>query len=158
MKHALFITIAALVSACGAPKAPETTAPEGPPVEARAPQMILEPLAEADITGKLTGELGCSFSKDGATLVLAKGDVSKTATSQAVIKRNGAATLLPATKPGGYDGMVEGASFADQSAAVDIRPNTGTETGNEQVSYDATLTLRAEGGEQSLDGQWTCGP
>lgn len=149
--------IALLAAGCGQAE----QAPPAPHVLAPAPQTLaleLEPLRGPDIEGRLSGELGCSFSGGDAVLAVAQAHVDPAARSEMLIKRNGAVAQLAAVEPGGYDAMVEGAAFAGEGLSVEILTRGRMETGNEQVAYNATITIRSGDAEQMYPGDWTCGP
>ncbi|HRE44881.1 MAG TPA: hypothetical protein PKY87_13060, partial [Terricaulis sp.] len=84
--------------------------------------------------------------------------VDAAARSEILIKRGGAVAQLAAVEPGGYDAMVEGAAFAGEGLSVEILTRDRMETGNEQVAYNATITIRSGDAAQTYPGNWTCGP
>jgi hypothetical protein len=61
--------------------------------------------------------------------------------------------------PGGFDGMLRGASFTGQGKTVVIEV-TGDPIGSgESPPNPATLTYqRADGASRVFNGLWTCGP
>lgn len=155
MRTMMWAFIAVFAVACGpAPQAPHT-----PQTPALGPQSLaLEPLLAPDVEGRLSGELGCSFSGGDAVLAVAQGHVDAAARSEILIKRGGAVAQLAAVEPGGYDAMVEGAAFAGEGLSVEVLTRDRMETGNEQVAYNATITIRSGDAAQTYPGNWTCGP
>lgn len=133
-----------------------TTAPTAPPA-----QVALE-LAEVRMpqdTEGLGGELNCSFTDDaGRLLLLGSGIVQASEPSMAAIRLGETAQLLQSNEAGGYDAMVNGATFSNSAASVLITPGAEQPDGTEQVRYDATATLTTEGAERAYSGVWTCGP
>ena len=156
MRLMMSIAAVAALAACSqeAPRAPATT--ETPPATAAA--LALSPLVGEETRGRLGGELGCSFAIGRDVYVLAMGNVDPTATAEALVKRNGVVVQMPAAAAGGYDGLVEGETFADEGLSVEVRTNARNETGTEEVAYNATLTARDATGERAYEGTWTCGP
>ncbi len=155
MRLILCAALAALAAACGQ----TTEVTEAPPPAAPPAPFSLEAMGQNDIQGQLTGELGCSFTVADDVLVVAMGNVDPNATSEALAKRAGVTSELQATATGGYDGMVEGASFTGDGLTLAIETVQRSETGNEQVAYNARLTAtQNDGASRSYDGMWTCGP
>lgn len=152
--------LALALAACGQ-GAPPPPAEPAPPPQAQTSATGVAPLTaltEADFATPLNGELGCSFTSGEDVLMVAKGNVDRAARSEALVKANGIVTRLNATAVGGYDGMVEGASFAADALTIEVSAGARGETGNEQVTYNATLTARSGAEVRAYDGNWTCGP
>jgi len=155
MRLILCAAFASLAAACGQ----TTEVVETPPPAAPPAPFALQAIGQNDIQGQLTGELGCSFTVADEVLVVAMGNVDPNATSEALAKRAGATSELRATATGGYDGMVEGASFTGDGLTLAIETVQRSETGNEQVAYNARLTAtQNDGATRTYDGMWTCGP
>ena len=168
MKYSTGAGLMLLAAACTAeqpattvatPEAPATAAASSPTIGGDGSALELRTLTGA-VLPDLGGELGCSFSADGATLLIASGIVDRTTRSNAAIRRGGEVEQLVATGPGGYDGMVEGATtFGTSGMTIEIATQTRNETGTEEVAYNATLrAMRADGAERTYNGTWTCGP
>ena len=160
MRSIVCATALFALGACGqnAPAAP--SAQPTPPVAENSTLGVssLSALTEADFTTPLNGELGCSFMSGDDVLLVAKGNVDRAARSEALVSADGAATRLVATEAGGYDGMVEGASFSTGALTVEVQTSTRAETGDEQVAYTSTLTAQSGGEVRSYGGRWVCGP
>ncbi|WP_206185462.1 hypothetical protein [Sphingosinicella sp. CPCC 101087] len=62
--------------------------------------------------------------------------------------------------PGGYNGMVRGATFAGRGKTIRIAlTGDGPVGAGESPPHPATLTYeRADGASRTIDGLWTCGP
>ncbi|MGY0612144.1 MULTISPECIES: hypothetical protein [unclassified Luteimonas] len=120
--------------------------------------IVLTPLSAAEIEeAALAGELGCSFFIEGEPLLLAKGNVASDAPSRGVVKVGSYVEAVAA--PGGYDAMIEGASFSGAGKTVRITPTGPATAGGESPPRPATLTYdRADGARRDFDGQWQCGP
>lgn len=121
-------------------------------------QVVLAPLSADDIDGAdLAGELGCSFSTDAGTLLLAKGNVASRDPARGVVKVG--EYVEPVTTPGGFDAMVKGATFSGAGKTIRIAPTGPAAGGGESPPAPATLTYdRADGARRSFAGQWQCGP
>ncbi len=158
MKHLFGASLILLACACS--PAPTTEAPEAPVTDVRVgSELELQPLVGAETRGRLTGELGCSFAVGSDVFLLAMGNVDRAALSEALVKANGEVVQLPAAEPGGYDGMVEGETFAGGGLSAEVRTIARNETGTEEVAYNATLLARdGAGGERAYEGTWSCGP
>lgn len=158
MKYLIGAGVLMLACACSPASAP-SEAPETPVTDVRAgAELELQPLVGEDTRGRLSGELGCSFSVGDETMLLAMGFVDPAATAEALVKRSGVVVQMPATATGGYDGLVDGETFTADGLSVEVRPGAAIETGTEEVRQSATLTARDASGERSYEGAWTCGP
>lgn len=120
----------------------------------------LSALTGGDIdAARLEGELACSFAgRDGMPLLHAAGDVGSSARAFGVVKVLDSVETISA--PGGFNGMVKGATFAGRGKTVRIK-KTGTapKEGGESPSLPATLSYeRADGASRSYPGTWACGP
>ncbi|RVT89388.1 hypothetical protein [Sphingomonas crocodyli] len=122
-------------------------------------EIVLSSLSSADITkAKLRGELGCSFaSADGGTLLIAKGHVGSDDPAFGIVKVGDYVEQV--ATPGGYDHMIDGATFGGKGKTIRIAL-TGPAIGSgESPPRPATLTYdRADGAQRGIAGQWTCGP
>lgn len=142
-----------------APAAPTPAPADGETVGGDGSPIVLEPLALADLQGaQLGGELGCSFrTPEDALLLTAMGFVAATEAARGVVKVSG--YVEPVAAPGGFDGMVNGATFTGQGKTVVIAVTGPATGGGESPPYPATLTYqRADGASRVIPGQWTCGP
>lgn len=159
MRAILAASVLGFVAACGqAPPPEEPAAPAAESATRALAALTLEPLSAEDVSGRLGGELGCSFRVGEEMLMLAMGVVASEEPSEALIKSGGAVIQLRATEPNGYDGMVEGATFSAVQMTAEVRVDGERETGDEQVAYDATLLARDSSAEAVVQGVWTCGP
>lgn len=160
---AIGIVIALALAGCSDQEArepahsPPATAPT--PSIPDAPLLHLGALTEADLTSaRLQGELGCSFSTDPASPVLvAMGVVASSQPAEGIVKVAGEVERL--TAPGGFDGMLMGATFAGERGTARIVPTGPAEGGGESPPRPATLTYtRADGASLTIGGRWQCGP
>lgn len=158
MKYLIGASLIMLACACS--PAPSTDgAPETPVADVReGAELELQPLVGEDTRGRLSGELGCSFNVGDETLLLAMGFVDRSATAEALVKRNGAVVLLPATATGGFGGLGDGETFAAEGLTAVVALGAAIETGTEETRNAATLTARDESGERAYEGTWNCGP
>lgn len=118
----------------------------------------LDALAEDDASNaNLSGELACSFAVDGAALLLAKGVVASDEPAQGIVKVSG--YVEPIHAPGGFDGMLRGATFTGQGKTIVIEVTGAAIGGGESPPVPATLTYqRADGASRVFEGRWQCGP
>lgn len=123
--------------------------------------ITLSALTEADINGaKLAGELACSFARTGGhadTLLLAKGNAGSKDPAVGLVKIGDYVETVRA--PGGFDGMLRGATFNARGTTVRITPSGEAKGGGESPPRPADLLVqRADGASRTFPGTWTCGP
>lgn len=172
------LVVALALAACS--PGPAEDAPSQPPAPARpalSPELApaadppggtvggdgsaidLQSLMAEDLSAEtLVGELACSFSGDDeAVLLLARGDVASGEPAVGVVKVSGYVERVAA--PGGFDGMLNGASFAGRGKTVMIEVTGAAQGGGESPPRPASLTYqRADGASRVFQGLWTCGP
>ena len=122
-------------------------------------QIVLNGLTPQDVeAAALPGELACSFLAGGdQVLLLAKGFVASSDPAGGVGKIGDRVERLAA--PGGFDGMVRGATFAGRGRTAAIEVTGEPVGGGESPPRPATLTYqRADGARRTFPGQWNCGP
>jgi hypothetical protein len=121
-------------------------------------QIQLSELTSADMQANpIDGELACGFSADGKQLILAQGFVGSKSAAQGLVKVASYVERIAA--PGGFDGMVKGATFTGAGKTVVIAVTGPATGGGESPPYPATLTYqRADGASRVFAGTWTCGP
>jgi hypothetical protein len=163
LSRSVLITLAAALAlaACGQPaEAPPSAAPPvaAPPAPMPETALAVSALTEADIAANpIDGELACGFATDAGTMLLAKGIVASTEPAQGLTKAGGVVQRL--TAPGGFDGMLKGASFTGAGATVTIAVTGPATGGGESPPSPANLTYApADGQSVTLPGSWTCGP
>ncbi len=167
---AIFAAVALVACSEPAPGAP----PQAPIVEGPEPRpmgpgatvggdgsdIVLNGLNLADIEARdLPGELACSFmaGPDEDVILLARGDVASSQPAVGVVKVGDYVERLAA--PGGFDGMIQGATFAGRGKTVEVDVTGQPVGGGESPPRPATLTYqRADGASRAFPGQWTCGP
>lgn len=150
-------------SAAPAAPAPAVEAPsppaQGATVGGDGSPIMLSELSAADRQANpLEGELGCGFSVgNGGPLLIAMGAVGSRDPAFGLVKVGDYVERVAA--PGGFDGMVKGATFGGQGKTVTIAVTGPARGGGESPPYPATLTYdRADGAQRVFDGEWTCGP
>ncbi len=140
--------------------APVTAAPnDSPTTGGDGSQIELSPLLRADFEANdLQGELGCSFNNGGADpLLYAIGFVASKDAAQGLVKVGTYVERI--VTPGGYDAMVNGATFSGQGKTIKIAITGKATGGGESPAYPATLSYsRADGAKRVVEGTWTCGP
>lgn len=121
-------------------------------------QIELSEVTFADMRANPTqGELGCSFEAGGVSLLRAQGYVASKDAAQGLVKVTGYVERIAA--PGGFDGLVKGATFTGQGKTIIIKITGPATGGGESPPYPATLTYqRADGASKVVTGTWTCGP
>ena len=163
LSRSVLITLAAALAlaACGQPaEAPPSAEPpvSAPPAPMPEPAAALSALTEADIAANpVDGELACGFATEAGTMLLAKGVVASTEPAQGLVKAVGVVERL--TAPGGFDGMLKGATFTGPASTVTITVTGPATVGGESPPRPATLTYAPANGQGvTLPGSWTCGP
>lgn len=150
----------------GAPPAPAPAPapPEAPGLGATVggdgSAIELSPLSAAEIeAADLSGELGCSFAASGAAapLLVAMGNVASREPAWGVVKVGTYVERVGA--PGGFDAMLDGATFSGAGKTVRITLTGPAVGGGESPPRPATLTYdRADGARRGFAGLWSCGP
>ncbi len=181
-RHAVAWALAAAtlaLTACSDQKAQDQTASTPPPAvgsETRTPatpapapaaaqtvggdgsEIQLSEVSFADMRANPTeGELACGFAADGVTLLSAQGYVASKDAAQGLVKVGSYVERVAA--PGGFDGMVNGATFTGAGKTIIIAITGQATGGGESPPNPATLTYqRADGASRVFTGTWTCGP
>ena len=137
--------------------------PEAEEAPAAAPSAPRAALTAEDIEGaQLAGELSCSFSERGmrAPVLVASADVNDAARPVGVLKLGPSTLRLESADVGGFNAMVEGASFTsgDLTARVVVTSDEPLDD-SEAPPLAAVLEIGSEAlGSQRIEGQWACGP
>ena len=154
---------AAALTACSTVAATDAQPPTRPAQHATlggdGSPIQLSPLTSEDIdAAKLTGELGCSFAAGDDALLVAMGVVASKEPAIGVLKVGDSVEAI--SSPGGFDGMLRGATFVGRGKAVIVERTASQPLGGgESPPYPARLTYqRADGASRSFEGLWTCGP
>ena len=140
---------------------PDSPATEGPTRGGDGSQITLQPLTPGQLQGvDLPGELACSFSADtGATLLLARADVTPDGMVRSAVNNNGYVEALGNGRAGGFNDLADGITLSGKGMTVVLARGAAQPTGNESTQHVATLTVqRADGAERTYDGLLTCGP
>ena len=137
---------------------PAPTPDAGQTVGGDGSQIQLSDVTFADMRANPTeGELGCSFEAGGVSLLRAQGNVASKDAAQGLVKVTGYVERVVA--PGGFDGMIKGATFTGAGKTILIAVTGPATGGGESPPYPATLTYqRADGASRAFTGTWTCGP
>lgn len=128
-------------------------------VAAGLPAIELGALQPPDIEGQLEGELRCGFADgDGQPLMIASANVGESEPIAALVKVAGVVETLTVGS-GGYDRMVDGASYTGNGLIASITPQGEDMTPGEGLTWRAVFRLEnATGDALDLDGVWSCGP
>ncbi|MFW2830737.1 hypothetical protein [Sphingomonas sp. ID0503] len=145
---------------------PPPAVPAGPAAPATterrpSPPRGLAGLSRRDIeTADLPGELACGLGVEGrdVPLLIARGDVASGSAAWGAVRAGG--RIVRVSAPGGFDGMIRGATFTGAGVTVRVRVTTEITTSKmESPPQPATLTFTPAGGEsRTYEGSWTCGP
>ncbi len=140
------------------PPAPASTPAAGQTVGGDGSEIQLSEITFADMRANPTeGELGCSFEAGGVSLLRAQGNVASKDAAQGLVKVTGSVERVAA--PGGFDGLVNGATFTGAGKTIVIKITGQATGGGESPANPATLTYqRADGASRVFAGTWTCGP
>jgi len=143
-----------------APVAPVNATPAaGATMGGDGSQIQLSGLTRADFEANaLEGEMGCSFQAAATDpLLAAYGFVASKDAAQGLVKVGTYVERVVA--PGGFDGLVNGATFTGAGKTIKIAITGPATGGGESPPYPATLTYdRADGAKRVYAGTWTCGP
>lgn len=153
-------------AAAPAPGPAAAIAPAAPAVGTAAPTtggdgsaIRLSALSAAEIAdADLQGELGCSFSTTEASpLLIAMGNVASDDPAFGLVRIGD--TIERIATPGGFDAMLDGATFSGRGTTIRIALTGPATGGGESPARPATLTFdRADGAQRVFAGRWACGP
>ncbi|WNG18353.1 hypothetical protein [Cystobacter fuscus] len=107
----------------------------------------------------LNGELRCGFgtTANGPLLLIAAGNVASKVPAEALVKIDGVVARV--SSPGGFNGMVKGATFTGSGHTLRITLTGPATGGGESPPRPATLRHERSGSTTSnIVGQWVCGP
>ena len=142
-----------------APPAADTPPRPGRTVGGDGSAIELAPLATDDIeAAALTGELACSFATGtAAPLLLAAGNVASADPAFGIVKIGDVVERI--ASPGGFDAMIDGATFGGRGTTIRIALTGPATGGGESPPRPATLTFdRGDGAQRVFAGRWVCGP
>lgn len=153
----IMVCMALLSALAGCSAEDETPQAQDAPSAAsteRAASARLAPLTETDITeAKLPGELVCTFSAKGHAYLYVAGDVASRGDAQGVVKL--ADSVVAVQTPGGFDGMLQGATFKGDQLAIEIKLTGAALGGGESPHHAATATyLLKDNPSRPLEGRW----
>jgi hypothetical protein len=153
------LCLALALAACS-PAAEQEPAAEEAPAARPAPRAVL---TAEDVEGaRLAGELSCAFNERGmrAPVLVASADVDDAARPVGVLRLGPSTLRLESADAGGFNAMVEGASFTsgDLTARVAVTSDEPLDD-SEAPPLAAVLELGSEAlGAQRIEGEWSCGP
>ncbi len=144
-----------------APSVPESSAVEaaGATIGGDGSAIRLSALSSAEVAdASLSGELGCSFStREASPLLVAMGNVASPDPAFGLVKIGDSVERVAA--PGGFDAMLDGATFSGRGTSISIALTGPATAGGESPARPATLTFdRADGAQRVFAGRWECGP
>lgn len=144
------------------PATPTASAPPAQPggstIGGDGSEIQLSDLTSADMQANpIQGELACGFAANGRTLLIAQGHVASKDAAQGLVKVGDYVERIAA--PGGFDGMLKGATFTGAGKTIIVAVTGPATGGGESPPNPATLTYqRADGASRVYPGTWTCGP
>ena len=153
--------IAVALAGCSPAGAPETESAPATPAAATpaAPAIDLQPITYPLTDAQLVGELGCTFrDASGAMILVSAGYVQATDPGTAVVRVGTVAQSLRSDTADGYDGLVDGATFSNETISANVAIGSQLPDTGEQVGHAAQLTATMGGATQTISGTWTCGP
>ncbi len=157
-RFVLGMLVAVSLAACSQATAPETESSPATPA-APAASIDLQPIVYPLTDATLVGELGCTFlDASGAMILVSSGYVQSTDPGTAVVRVGAVAQSLRSDTADGYDGLVDGATFANDAISATVAIGSQLPDTGEQVGYAAQLTATMGGATQTISGTWTCGP
>ncbi|NYZ61283.1 hypothetical protein [Luteimonas deserti] len=140
------------------PGAATATAPGDGTIGGDGSDIRLDALEPDDVAqADLQGELACTFTVDGAPLLLALGVVGARVPAQGVVKVAGHVERISA--PGGFEGMTGHPVFTGRGMTLRLVTRGAPLDGGESPARAATMTYqRADGASRRFEGRWECGP
>jgi hypothetical protein len=157
-----------LLAACGAPdeSAEDVSATVGEEVAAGAGAMGGVPTTLKPLEGESSADLGetlggCSFEREGETLLVAGAPADADAPGRGVIRISGGERMLETEQAGGPDYINAGPVLGDGefSVTVERAEGEGEPVGAEATQWPADLIVTNAAGEEwrYTPGTWTCG-
>ena len=156
------VAMIATLAACGEPAPAPDPAPS-PTVTPTATlsALDLQPMTYDEFSGLIEPGLGCSFQTGEEVLFVATAAMEPAEIAQGVAKLDGEPQVLTASEQGGYEALVDGATFASDSGltlAVTRTSEEGTPGEIETTSWPAELLATApDRADRRYTGSYSCG-
>ena len=160
------VAMIASLAACGeaAPDpdpAPASTQTPAATASTTAPALDLQHMTYDEFSGLIEPGLGCSFQTGEDVLFVATAAMEPAEIAQGVAKLDGEPQVLTASEQGGYEALVDGATFASDSGltlTVTRTSEEGTPGKIETTSWPAELLATAPGrADRRYIGGYSCG-
>lgn len=161
----ILLALAACQSEAPTPSSTDTAVdPAGQPSaqpSASAAPVAFQSMTYEEFSPLIESGLGCSFSADDETLLVATADLGEGVVAKGVVKLDGKPQVVTAQESGGYDALVDGATFSGSdglSLTVVRTSDKGTPGEIETTSWPAFMTAeRVDGGTARYEGIYGCG-
>ena len=156
------VAMIASIAACGEP----APAPDPAPSPTATPTatlaaLDLQPMTYDEFSGLIEPGLGCSFQTGEDVLFVATAAMEPAEIAQGVAKLDGEPQVLTASEQGGYEALVDGATFASDSGltlTVTRSSEEGTPGEIETTSWPAELLATApDRADRRYTGGYSCG-
>ena len=156
------VAMIASLAACGEP----APAPDPAPSPTATPTatlaaLDLQPMTYEEFSGLIEPGLGCSFQTGEDVLLVATAAMQPAEIAQGVAKLDGEPQVLTANEQGGYEALVDGATFASESGltlTVTRTSEEGTPGEIETTSWPAELLATApDRADRRYTGSYSCG-
>ena len=162
MRGLIAIAIIASLAACGEPAPAPDPAPSPTAPPAATPAALdLQPMTYDEFSGLIEPGLGCSFQTGEDVLFVATAAMEPAEIAQGVAKLDGEPQVLTASEQGGYEALVDGATFASDSGltlTVTRSSEEGTPGEIETTSWPAELLATApDRADRRYTGGYSCG-
>ena len=156
------VAMIASLAACGEP----APAPDPAPSPTATPTatlaaLDLQPMTSEEFSGLIEPGLGCSFQTGEDVLLVATAAMEPAEIAQGVARLDGEPQVLTASEQGGYEALVDGATFASDSGlrlTVTRTSQEGTPGEIETTSWPAELLATApDRADRRYTGNYSCG-
>ena len=162
MRKLAAVAMIASLAACGEPSpAPDPAPSPTAPSKATLAALDLQPMTYDEFSVLIEPGLGCSFETGDNVLFVATAAMDPAEIAQGVAKLEGQPQILTASEEGGYEALVDGATFAADSGltlTVTRTSEEGTPGEIETTSWPAELLTTAPNrADRRYSGSYSCG-
>ena len=156
------VALIASLAACGesAPAPDPAPSPTVSPT-ATLSALDLQPMTYDEFSGLIEPGLGCSFQTGEEVLFVATAAMEPAEIARGVAKLDGEPQILTASEQGGYEALVDGATFASDSGltlTITRTSEEGTPGEIETTSWPAELlAIAPDRADRRYTGNYSCG-